>query len=370
MNSRRSLSKCPLLCAALAAVAVTATSASAQADEAAYCRKVRARAAADAALLEAPQVLAEAIRAPSGLQPGGKLDPTTPGHGYQIRAGFTFSPLDLYRGTRITVVAGADCEQHEAVTAAQEMLIHAPELGRLAALRDQAAFLDAERPSWEGVVAKMSARFAAQTATLVDLETVRAQTSGIARQRAQIAGEIAHLEATGLADYRGSIPALIRQIHDKSMSFEREASHVRSLDAWKVNITGGYLPPIYGPGTSDFFGVVQVAYSLGGPWHNAEDGRYLSARAEELSKSRQETERQLQLLVESVRAASVQASRELEIVERRIAEIDSLRIIVAASDASSAGVALAHLDLDKLSAQADRVFLASLVRELSRLEIN
>ena len=351
-------------------VAVSLMSVCAHADESAYCRKVRAHAAADASLLVAPTMLIEGIKAPSGLQPGGKLDPTSPGAGYQLRAGFSFSPLDFYKGTRVGRVADADCDAHEVTITAQQLLLQAPELGRLGAFRDQVAFMDAQQATWEAVTAKMTARYAAQSTTLVELEAVRTQASALARQRAQIGGEVARLEATGLDDYRGSIAGLIRDIREKSMKFEREASHVRSLDAWKFNITGGYLPPIYSSASSDFFGVVQVGYTLGGPWHNAAEARYLDARDEELQKSRQEMARQLQVVRESVRAATVQATRELEIVEKRVAEITTLQGALGSSEAPTAAFALARLELELISAQADRVFLTGLIRELSRLEIN
>src|SRR5690242_10656934 len=103
------------VCATALAVSTFVISASARADESAYCRKVRARATADEALLVAPRVTAEGIKAPSPLQAGGKLDPASPTSGYQVRVGASFSPLNFYKGLRVKEVGEADCEQHETV---------------------------------------------------------------------------------------------------------------------------------------------------------------------------------------------------------------------------------------------------------------
>jgi hypothetical protein len=374
MESRRrwQRSKASLvrLCATAAAVAACATSASAHAEDSAYCRKVRARAAADAALLVAPRVQAEGIKAPSPLQAGGKLDPASPTSGYQVRVGASFSPLNFYKGIRVKEVSNADCEQHETALTAQQFLVHAQDLGLLVAFREQAAYLDTQRTVVETIPSRMAERFATRSVTLNELEEVRAESATLARQRAHVAGEIARIEATGIADYRGSIAELARRIHDKTMTLEREASHVRSIDAWMVNITGGYMPPIYGPGTSDFFGVVQVGYNLGGSWQSANEARYLAARGEELQTERYELGRQLELVRSSVKVASTEAAHELDIMAKRVAELTEVRDLLQSSEASTSIHKLDRIELELIAAQSDRVFLAAFVRELSRLEVN
>src|SRR5262245_4883079 len=64
----------------------------ANADDA-YCRKVHARAASEAALLFAPTARAEGIKLPVALQKGASIDPLTAGggSGYQLRAGMSLS---------------------------------------------------------------------------------------------------------------------------------------------------------------------------------------------------------------------------------------------------------------------------------------
>jgi len=265
-------------------------------------------------------------------------------------------------------VGEADCEQHETVLTARELLGHAQDLGRLVALREQATYLDGQKQTWESIAPRMTERFEARTATLIELEEVRAASVALARQRVHVAGEIARIEATGIAEYKGSIAELARRVNDKTMTLERQVSHVRSLDAWTVNITAGYLPPVYGPGTADVFGVLQLGYNLGGPWHNAAEARYLSARDEELKTARYEIQHDLELLRSNVKAASGEAAQQLEIVAKRVTELTEARTLLQGSEVASAAHKLDRVELELIAMQSERVYLAAFVRELSRLE--
>lgn len=352
------------------ALAVVATSLAARADDSAYCRRVHARAASDAALLIAPTLRAEALKLPSALSPGGHIDPTPSGSSYQVRAGATVSLLNMYKGTRLPVVADADCAQHDATIAAEALLAQAEDFGRLGALRAEAKALDESRPAWERVAAKMRERFAAQNVTLLNLEDVETRTVALERRRMQIGGEISRIEATGLDAQKPNIAALAQRIDATAMKYESEASHVRSLDAFDLAITGGYVPPILDSKESDFFGVIQISYSLGGPFRNAAESRYLAARAEELKTARAETQGQLRLFREHVKAVLAAARGELEIVERRTVALRSTRAQLDGSEATGAAYAVAMVDLELVALRADEVFLAGYVRELSHVEEN
>ena len=359
------------LAAVAACVASVAIAAPAQAQESAYCQKVRARAAADSALLFAPSVRVEGVKLPSAIQPRGGLDATAQtGAEYQLRAGGALNLINVYKGTRVVAVADADCAQHEATMTAQELLAQAPDFGRLAALRSQVQFLDSRQAAWEAITTKMSERFAAQSSTLLNVEDVRARASLIARRRAQLGGEVSRIEATGLEGRRGKVSALIHAVETTAMSYEREVSHLRSLDAWDLNLTGGYVPPVLNSDRNDFFAVVQVSYNLGGPWHTSAEGRYLRARGEELKTARYETHRQLRIFREQMKGAIVAAKQELAIVDKNLAALRADRVGVEGSDAPLAAYATAMLDLELISGEADQLFLTAYIRGLSHVEEN
>ncbi len=358
------------LCAVGAAIAAVATASSANADDSAYCRRVRARASSDAALLIAPTLRAEALKLPSSLAAGGRLDATPGGSNYQIRAGGSVSLINIYKGTRLSVIADADCAQHAATTAAQELVLQAQTFGRVNGLRAEASFLEAHRAEWEAIATQMAARLAAQNVTLPNVEDVLARTTSLARRRTVVSGEIARIEASGLDTQKPNVAALAQNVDSTTMRYEREASHVRAFDSWDFTVTGGYVPPVFDSKQSDFFGVVQVSYSIGGAFRNAAESRYLEARSDELKTSRSEVQTQLHSFRQQIKADLTAAKGELTIVETRVAALQATRTQLEGSDASGAPYALAMVDLELVAMRAEQVFLAAFARELTHVEEN
>src|SRR5262245_3641386 len=83
----------------------------AEAQQSPYCKQVRARAASDADALMLPRVMVQGIHFARGAQlEGFPITPT----GYQLRAGFGFSPVDFYKGRGVLRAGDADCKRHEA----------------------------------------------------------------------------------------------------------------------------------------------------------------------------------------------------------------------------------------------------------------
>jgi len=346
--------------AAGASVVLTATAASA--DESAYCKKVRARASSDAALLFAPTIQAQGIKFPNN----GTIDSgVTTGAGYQFRAALSFSPLDIYKGIRVKRVGEADCQQHEDVVSAREILSNAADYGRLPALRSQASFIDAKRSEIETIAAKSEERVAAHVASIRDSAEVRGRVSVLYRAREQSAGDAHRIEARGVEEYRGSLSALVAAAEADTMKLEREASHVRKISAWDVRVTGGVIPqdaPI------DYFGVVQVGFNFGAFAQGAAESRYLSARADELAKARYELRDELTRFRAQIKSANEQARRELDIVERQRAMLISDRSKLELSEGLSAAQPLGLIALDEMLLESQRIYLTTLIAELTKLE--
>lgn len=359
------------LVAALATGCVALTAASAAgAEESAYCRRVQARAASDAALLYAPTARAEALKLPTAIQPGGRIDPVGTGSSYQFRAGLSISALDIYKGTRLSHVANAECAHHEATLAAHELLSLGLDVGRLAALRSEAAYLESRRAEWEEITHKADQRFEARTMTLLNVTDVRARAAALVRRQLHVSAGIGRLEALGLEKLPASVERLMDAVDSTAMRYERETSHVRSLDAWDFNVTGGYVPPILDATRSDFFGLIQVSYNLGGPWRNAAESRYRAAREDELKSGRHELRRQLAVFREQARRSKAHAKGELEVVEGTIAMLRADRSAVDSSDAPSVFYASSMIELELIGAESERAYLIALIRELSQVEEN
>jgi hypothetical protein len=336
----------------------------AAADDSAYCRKVKARAAGDAALLFAPSVTGQVIRYPSVN--GGPVDSTgvTTGNGWQGRVGLSWSPLDFYRGFGVLRAGDADCERGNAQIDAQHLLHYGEDYGRLHALKKQAEYLDGRAAELTELGAKNDERLAAHVTSMLDANEVKARIAELGRKAVQAKAEAAILDARGVEAYRGMLDGLVAQVESSSMKYEREVSHLRDLDGFDVRLTGGVVPH----DKAEVYGVLQVGFNFGSLARIPYEAKYLDARAEELKKARYELRDQLMRFREQVRIAAVQASKELQIVTSKLTTLKTARDALKGSESPNAPHAIAVVELELVGAESEQVFLTALVSELSSLE--
>ena len=339
-----------------------AVPAKAGAQDSPYCRKVRAHVASDAALMFAPTIQAQGLKFPNN----GTIDSgVTTGAGYQFRAALTWSPLDFYKGFQVQTTGDADCQQHEVIVSVREVLAQAADYGRLPALEKQAAYLDSKQGEYDAISAKTAERVAAHVSSIRDSAEVRTRVAVLMRLREQNKGEIDRLKARGVEAFRGSLSSLVAAAERESATFERAASHVRSLDPWELRVTGGVIPQ---DSPVDYFGIVQVGFNFGAFSRNAEESRYRAARADELKSARYELRSEVAQFHAHVKSTAAQAKRELAILEKQAAMLAADKAAVENADASNGALALALITLDTILVESERTYLTNLIAELARLE--
>jgi hypothetical protein len=321
---------------------------------------VRARAASEAALLVSPELLVQGIRFP-----GSPIDlgPTV-GTGYQVRAGLSFSPTDLYRGLRVVQVGEADCSRHESSDALDRFLEPAADNARLAALREKVAFLRAHRAEWQALMARAEARHAEHTIALVELEELRGRASGLEAALVEAEGESERLAARVPEAPASAGPVLVQQLLDRTMALEREASYLRTLDGFGLRLSGGVIPQ---PGAVDWFGLVELRLNPGGLVRVAQEHRYLEARRDELAHARDEPSERTRRLRDELRAAHKQARRLSELAGQRLATFEHALALLEGSSAPRSAHTSDAVALDVLGIQADRVYLERLAAALAAL---
>ena len=348
--------------AAAATLALALLPARAHGETSSYCRKVHARAVGDAALLFAPSLQLQGIKFPSsGIVDVG----ATTGDGYQLRGGIAFSPLDFYKGFRVLRAGDADCRQHEAVEGVQRVLLQADDVGRLAALRKQAEFLASHRAEWLRIVADTEDRFARHITPLLDAQEIRARHAELERRAAQIDGEIERLAARDIDAPAAGATRLASTATQAAMSYEREMSHLRTLEAWSLTFTGGLIPQ---SGPLDYYGIVQLAFNVGGIARYGRESAYLAARDEELRTARYEVQHEARRFTDQLASASRQARRELAVVSTQMSSLGAIRATLEHADAAGAANALAIIGMDAIRIESDQVFLSTLVDALSSLQ--
>lgn len=362
---RSSRAKLVAAFSACAALAVAVAPSGAQAEETSYCRKVHARAGGDAALLFAPTIQAQAIRFPTGQ--GGTIDAgATSGNGQQVRASLSWSPLDFYRGFGVLSAGDADCARGDAQITAQRLLHYGEDFGRLHAHKRQVEYFTSREATVATLLAKSEERLAAHVTSLLDTNELRARAADLDRKKIRARAEVARLEARGVESYRGSVERLAAEVEAKSLSYEREVSHLRKLDGFDLRVSAGVIPH----DTPQVFGFVQLGFNAGTVARIINENSYIDARTEELRRARYELRDQLVRFVGQLRATRAQALGESAVVTSRVAALVSARQALSASESPNAPHALAVLDLEIIGAEAEVAFLTALISELSTIEDN
>jgi hypothetical protein len=348
------------LAPALAFLTLVAAAPSAHADEPApsdYCRKVTAQAQSDAALLFAPSITAQLVKYPeSGIADAAGFQV---GHGVQPRIALGVGLVDMYRGVGVLDVAHADCERAARSEDLEAILAEKDDLGRLPALEHERDYLRRRAPEVSALVAKAEERLAARTSTVLEVNELRRRALEIDRKTNQVEGDIARLaqrHARGSAATAAAIGTLLADYERSARTYEERVSHVRSLQPWKLNVSGG----VVAQPAADVFGLVEVVYNLGAIPHNAADSRAVEARTQELEHARYELRAQVTLLRDEMRVSADTAEREIASLDTHVARLDAERRTVATSDAPNAGHVAAALLLETIELEADRTYLAAL----------
>lgn len=348
------------LLSGLVALAALAAAPPAAAEESDFCRAVRARASADASLLMWPQIVAQALRFPDlASQSGFPLDSRQG----QARAALTYSLIDLYKGLGVLSVAEAQCEAHHTQRDIEELLLSGEDLVRLPALRARVAFLASRLPGWKALVAREEEKFARRVITLIELTEIRLKAADLERRLARSEAELHHLESLGLKQPGASVDALSRRFLARADQAEQRASHVRALASWQVKLTGGGT--FLSADRPDWYGLVELSFNLGAFNQSRYDARYLEARRDEMKSDRAGLIGRLLDLQTRLRGARSQAASELSAVDRHWSLVVEAKRSVGNAETASAAYAAALLMLEEISVEAERIYLRSIVAELS-----
>jgi hypothetical protein len=386
-----------MLLSALTCIAASLSPARASARDTPYCKQVRARAQSDADLLMMPRVLVQGIRFPEGAQ---QFDSgATTAQGYQLRTGFSFSPVDFYKGRATLGVGDAECARHEAELELDAVLTRGTDDARLDALREQGVFLRAKSADWRALQARAAARLEKRIITVVEFTNVQHFVDALERKLVQVEGDASQLDARALrtralplsqpspsqppsgaapgspppgpavsgplaaTSASATLPALAGRYMDASLRYEREVSSLRRLDEWRLQMTGGVIPQT----PSDWYGTIELSVSLGALVRGSHEDQYIEARAETLARASDGIDLRLRQFREEIAALLGQAERDLGVIEHSLAVLRATRTVLESSEAESVAQAREILTIEQLSVESDSVFLRALVRALQTL---
>jgi hypothetical protein len=247
---------------------------------------------------------------------------------------------------------------------------------RLGALLEQGTFLRAKSADWRALSARAAARLTQRIITVVEFTNVQHFVDALERKVVQVEGEASQLDARALrtralpfATLPGAglpsatLPALATRYMDASLQYEQKSSSLRRLDEWRLQMTGGVIPQT----PSDWYGAIELSFSLGGLVRGAHEDNYVEARAETLARASDGVDTRLRQFRAEVAALLQQAERDLGVVEHSLEVLRATRSALASSEAESVAQAREILTIEQLSVESDSVFLRAFVRALSTL---
>ena len=303
--------------------------------------------------------MVQGLRFPSGFD----LGPATTS-GFQLRVGLSYSLIDPLRALRLYSAADADCAAEDARAALEAAVDSGAGTAEIAAHRAQAEFLSVHQAEVDAVVGRARTRLTQRLITVFDLNHILESAEQLERKAAQANGAAARLEAVSIGQPSShSARSLSEAFIRRRGEHEQSLSSLHTLDAWNVRLQGGVIPV---EGTKlDWFGWLELSYSLGGPFQHAAESRYRAARQKELRSDAHQLPAQIDRQGKVLRAQSEQATAELRVVEKRLAQLGATLAELDVSDPSLSSHARDALSMARLSADAERVFLQKLLESLA-----
>lgn len=229
--------------------AIAAPAGAAHADDA-YCEHARAVAAADSALLVAPEVFTSLgyVEQPATIDiPNGSSDDV------RFTLGVRYSLGDLYEGAIVRRRADADCRRHRALARVQAVPAHR-------ALAARAKVLDDALDEAAEMLEQVGDDLAARRATAQEVMATRLRVDQLRAAAAAAHRELDTLPGGVDATLAGALAAL----HDADADVEKNDGRLRAARAWDLSVRAGYDKFLDADDDeSPYFAVVSASWNLG-----------------------------------------------------------------------------------------------------------
>ncbi len=332
--------------------------------ESAACERVTAAAHTEAVVLRAPRLEVQGAYLPALTDPADPTyDATTRA---QARVALVVSPTDMLRARAIERVAASECTRDALVEQIDRTLAVGMQVGEADAARAELAYFEQHRGDLEQLVQDATTRFEHQLATALELDEVRERHAEIQLRIAERRRSLAALEA--LEDRAGALPdvtALLRAYRGAAVDVERRSGELRRISAWHVELHGGVAAAT----RMEWFGLIEVGYSLGGPWQRASAARAVAAKAREVVEDPRDAAVRLEHVRRAMQRSLSELRGELALLDDMLARLDADRArLDNAGELADTGRQLrARYTLQRISFGARRAAVVALIEARGRL---
>lgn len=267
-----------------------------------YCQYVESVADAEAALLQAPDIFGSvgAINAGEG-EGGTAFGKPRP----RVMAGVEYDFVELWRGFDVQSRAEALCRRYRAQSALEVAVRAGADVGAAPALAARAKVLAEALPSAEALVDALRGDVREARATVDELDVVRLRLDELRSQARDVALAQQRIEGMPFRD-GGAISDVVLAYRKADDEVERYDGGLRSLDAWSLEVRGGYDEIIGVDQKVPLFGLVTLTFDLGGLWTPGANSRAREGRQRWVAEDVMGPDRRVAELVQqlqSVRAA-------------------------------------------------------------------
>jgi hypothetical protein len=294
-----------------------------------YCEHVRGAAAAQRALLWAPEIFGNVgyLDQQTGITVAPDRSRTD---AVRVTAGLRYGLSGAYEGSALSARADADCRRQQALATVTRSLGAIESGAARAALLARARVLEKSLVEANALFEQALADLAARRTTAPEVTTLRLRLDELREMSAATRRELALLSEP-VASLR-DVPAAIRAYQAADAAVERADARLRRARAWDVNVRFGYDRFLREEDDSvPLFAVVGVSYNLGGLWQGRANRRSAEGRRRYVAgEQRWVAERierdtwRLRVLQRSERERLEQTGALLADLEAQLATVDGL----------------------------------------------
>jgi hypothetical protein len=279
------------------------------------CQRLRATAHSKSDTIGAARLEAQAFRQPALgalVLPG-----DVPARLEQVRAGISWSPIDMWRGEHLVAAADWECIAEGLRERLLEIVDQGERYGRAVALRRGIAAFDVALVQATRTLSESEERQRRGIDTLFETDALRSRVVAMRTEREQLRAEAAALEAAAPEVVAGPLAPLLDEYESASLEAERARSRERSLESWRADVRVGAVP---WPKT-DWFGALSVGWSTGAVAQAKEERRAVDGRARELSEAVDEIRHRLTVFETALRQSMPALEAELAVIREHLADL-------------------------------------------------
>jgi len=328
-----------------------------------YCQYVQGVASSEGALLQAPSLFGSvgAINAGEGedVVAFGKPRP-------RVMLGVEYDFVELWRGFDVRSRAEALCRRYRAQSALESAVRAGTEVGAAPALAARAKVLAEALPSAEALVDALRGDVREARATIDELDVVRLRLDELRNQARDVALAQRRIEGMPYRD-GGALTDVVTAYREADDEVEKLEGGLRNLDAWSLEVRGGYDEIIGVDQEVPLFGFVTLSFDLGGFWTPGANRRAREGRRQWVAEDVMGPDRRVAELVNQLHGVRDAQNARLREVSLLVDDLGAQLREVKSLGTSRVRRYESFLFFELVRLQAEQAYLRSHLEEIDRI---